>query len=158
MSNFDWGVVAKGLISTTTYSQPIAVRAVGSCSRSFLYLTKQEGYADIQNKTTYVHGMWEIIDICKHTCTRADYFTSPPKETRGSLALDGDLLLWHQTSCCFILRWWTCEPSLLSLYLQVVNGKLYFFFFYPHAIQSSGMKTMLQAQRRRQSHWCGIMW
>lgn len=42
-------------------------------------------------------------------CPHADYF-STETEIRGSVTVDGDLSLWHQTSCCFILRRWTCEP------------------------------------------------
>lgn len=50
LSHFDWGVVAKGLISTMGGSQPIAERAVGLGNHSFLHHTKQRGYANVQQK------------------------------------------------------------------------------------------------------------
>lgn len=34
--------------------------------------------------------------------------------------------LWHQTSCCFILRLWTCELWLSLLFSEVIIGELQF--------------------------------
>lgn len=50
LSHFDWGVVAKGLISTMRGSLPIAERTVGLGNHSFLHHTKQRGYANVQQK------------------------------------------------------------------------------------------------------------
>lgn len=110
MSNFDWGVVAKGPISTTTNSQPIAERTVALCSRGFLYLTKQRGglYANIlKKKGLHEHGTQENLGTCKHSYTHADYFTPPQKEIRASLAGDGDLF--------------TVASNFLLFYFKMVN-------------------------------------
>lgn len=149
---FDWVVVAKGLISTIRGSQPIAERAVCLGNHSFLHHTKQVGMQMFSKKRYMACERLQTFPCAGiHARSCSSHMPTHQQIIRGSVAVDGDLSLWHQTSCRFILRRWTCEPWSLLMFTACVWKCISVCTF-----QSKGMETTPQVRRRMQSHCCGI--
>lgn len=164
LSNFDWGVVAKGLISTTRGSQPIAERAVGLGNHSFLHHTRQQARGVCKclakKKSTrcmrdcrHLRAPTHVFSLHMHTLTCRQFHIGTDTNQRKFscgwwpfIVASNFLLFYFKT----VNLWTMFATHVHCLHLEAAHCSSL------HTFQSRGMEATPQARRRTQSHWSGI--
>lgn len=164
LSNFDWGVVAKGLISTTRGRQPIAETAVGLGNHSFLHHTKQQAkgeYANVQRRKKRV----QCVRDCRHLRAPTHVFSSHMHTLICRLFHIGTDTNQRKFNC----GWWPfiVASNFLLFYFKTMNlwttlATLCLLSAFERWLTATlsthfkGRGTAPQARRRMQSHRSGI--